>query len=160
PRRAERGFALATAGAVGLWLRAVARVRARLDGPSVRDRNGRYHALPDRGRGSSATAPTRPRRRAVNRPGRPGRQFRHRRSLVGPRFPGPKSGPMGSGPRARGRLPGAVGAREPRAGPVQPDPGLPDGRRARPEGAPERPDGTGPGDVDRRRDRAIPGRVV
>src|SRR5262245_22392791 len=97
PRRAGRRPAHAAAGAVGLRLRAAARVRTRIDGPAFRDRDGRYHALPDRRRGAAEAAAARARRRAIDRPGRSGGEFRHRRDAGRSGVPGPGSGPAGYG---------------------------------------------------------------
>src|SRR5262249_28307789 len=84
-RRAGRRLLVAAALAGGVRLRPAARIRARIDGPTIRHRDGGYHALPDRRRGPIATAPARTRRRVVDCPGRSGGEFRHRRGADGPR---------------------------------------------------------------------------
>jgi hypothetical protein len=133
------------------------RVGACLDGPTLRDRDGRYHALPLRRRGPPGTHAALGRPRTSDRPGRACREFRDRART------GEHPGPCGRPPPAVLGVPPGCSLPQPGVGPLQPPARLPDGRWSGPPSPVERaarpsPSNRGcrlPGAVDRNRRRHL-----
>ena len=125
-----------------LRLRGAARAGPRPDGAPVRDRDGGYHALPDRRRGPARADARRPGAELLIALAGPAVNFA---IVAGLSVSGCSASARSVGRTAWSTVSSTAVDRQPGPGPVQPDPRVPDGRRARAACPAERLARPGPG---------------